>query len=459
MTFTPPEARTTRRHGIGPAALVAVVAALVLAAPAAARPLVTGLTDPSEPAFAEGDLDGAYAAAKAAGIRLIRVPAVWGSVAPRYPAEARDPAHPRYQWAALDARLRRIFDAGLEPLLSVYSAPGWARIRGPSPDPTAFGNFMAAAALRYSGTYQGLPRVRYWQLWNEPNILNYLDQGDSAVHYRAMVNAAYPEIHAVHADNVVVAGGTAPFAGENGRYGTAPLPFIREALAAPMSFDAWSHHPYTSGPPVLHARNEGDASIGDLPKIRRILRDTGHGSAALWATEFSWDSAPPDPYGVPLREHARWVAEGLYRMWRHGVSTVVWFQLRDNPKGTFTWGQTFQSGLYFQNRRPYAEEKAKPALRALRFPFVALPVGRRVSLWGRTPDSSRHTVVVERRSGRRWRRVIRLRADRDGIFRGRIPRRGRAPLRARAAGDASLPFAPRRTRRRHVNPFGGENPP
>jgi hypothetical protein len=62
---------------------------------------------------------------------------------------------------------------------------------------------------------------------------------------------------------------------------------------------------------------------------------------------------------------------------------------------------------------------------------------------------------VERRAGRRWRRVVTLRADRDGIFRRRLRGR-RGTFRARTGGTASQPFAARRTRPRFVNPFGGE---
>ena len=48
-------------------------------------------------------------------------------------------------------------------------------------------------------------------------------------------------------------------------------------------------------------------------------------------TEFSWDSNPPDPKGVPAVLEGRWVAEALYRMWSAGVSLVTWFTLRDQP--------------------------------------------------------------------------------------------------------------------------------
>lgn len=437
--------------------VVAVLAAWSSAA--AARPLEVGLVDPVEPVFAEADPAGAYAAARGANMRVIRVPLAWSGVAPQQPANAADPRDPAYRWGPVDARLARIVAAGLEPLVTVYSAPTWGRVQGRSPDPAAFGAFMAAVAARYDGAVPGAPRVRLWHLWNEPNLKSYLDPADPAERYRAMVNAAYPAVKAVRADNVVVAGGTGPFGGKDGRYGVAPLAFMRDMLRERVRFDVWSHHPYTSGPPARSAAAKDDASIGDLPEIRRILRSTGHGNPPIWATEFSWDSGPPDPFAVPLREHARWVSEGLYRMWRQNVQLVVWFQLRDNPRGSFSWGQTFQSGLYFRTTPRYSDERAKPALHAIRFPFVALPEGRRVVLWGRRPRGDRGQVVVERRSGGRWRRVASLRADRDGIFRGSLRPRGVAPLRARAAGTTSLPFVPRKTRNRFVNPFGGTSLP
>jgi hypothetical protein len=438
---------------------LAFLVALLVTAPAAARPLETGLTDPTEGAFAEADPPGAYATAAAAGARVIRVPVVWSTVAPSAPANAGDPADPVYRWGDLDRRVRAIDAAGMQPLLSVYSAPPFARLRGGvTPNASDLGAFAGALARRYAGDGT-LPRVRRFQIWNEPNLKDYLDQSDAPVQYRAMLNAAYPAIHAVHGDNVVVGGGLGPFAGPNGRYGTPPLTFARRVLAGDVPFDVWAQHPYTSGPPARRALNPGDVSIGDLPKVRALLRSTGHARARLWVTEFSWDSGPPDPFAVPVAEHARWVAEGLYRMWHHGVSLVVWFQLRDNPKGSFSWGQTFQSGLYFRTTARYADERAKPALRAFRFPFVALPSGGRVTAWGRTPQSDRRTVVLERRAGTRWVRVTTVRADADGIFTRRLQGVTGQRLRARIGSDTSATFAARATRDRMVNPFGGSRMP
>ncbi len=322
---------------------------------------------------------------------------------------------------------------------------------------------MSAIARRYDGA-SGQPRVSLWQIWNEPNLKSFMATENGPADYREMVARSYPAIKAVHRGNVVVAGGLGPFGGPNGRYGIAPLRFMRALFRRKTPFDVWSHHPYTSGSPARHAYAKDDASLGDLPEIRRLLgraRSAGRiRSTRLWVTEFSWDTKPPDPFGVPVREHARWVAEALYRMWTSGVDLVVWFQLRDNPHEGFAWGQTFQSGLYYRTTALYDNEKPKPALRAFRFPFVALPRGRRVVLWGRTPDSRAARVLVQRRTRRGgWDGFLVLRADRHGIFRGSLRGHRGAMLRARVGrGNASLPFAVRRTRDRPVYPFGGDDP-
>src|SRR3954454_1317881 len=108
-------------------------------------------------------------------------------------------------------------------------------------------------------------------------------------------------------------------------------------------------------------------------------------------------------------------------MWAHGINTVSWFQLRDAPEGQ-GWGYTWQAGLFPGATARYRNEHAKPIARVIRFPFAAVPSGKRVVVWGRTPDSKRHKVVIQRRSGKKWRTVAKLRTGRHGVFSSR--RRG-----------------------------------
>ena len=99
----------------------------------------------------------------------------------------------------------------------IDGAPPWAQSGdkqrpsdGPArPDSAALGAFATAAAKRYGGDFSGLPRVRYWQVWNEPNLSIQLmpqHEGDRVISprvYRAMVNAMAQAVHSVHHDNVV----------------------------------------------------------------------------------------------------------------------------------------------------------------------------------------------------------------------------------------------------------------
>jgi hypothetical protein len=347
---------------------------------------------------------------------------------------------------------------GLEPLLSVYSTPTWARTSKeyggsprPTPRPQDFAAFVTAVARRYAGTVSGVGRVRYYQFWNEPNLSTYLDPSDSVEQYRAMVKAAYPAVHAAASGNRVVAGGLAPYAYRD--EDIAPLRFMRELLCmsagkkprptcdATVPFDIWSMHPYTNGGPNRSARARDDVSLGDLPEMRRLLRAaerakhaTGEGRIDFWVTEFSWDTKGPDPGGVPLARHARWVAEAFYNMWRSDVSLAVWFQLRDNPKGDFTWGQTWQSGLFFRTTDRYANEQRKPVHQVVRFPFVALPARGGATVWGRLPSARKGTAVIERRSGKKWVRVTSLRSNSSGLFRRTLRGNRGATLRARLFG-------------------------
>jgi len=172
-------------------------------------------------------------------------------------------------------------------------------------------------------------------------------------------------------------------------------------------------------------------------------------------TEFGWDTKPPDPGAVPLRLHARWVSEALFRMWRSGVTLATWFQLRDDLDPNVPKSKEFTSGLYFRCSGGLSCDRPKPALAAFRFPFVAFRSGRRVLVWGRTPGGKRDKVRVQQRRGGRWVGLARLRTDRYGIFTRRVRPAGRGALRAMGAGGRSRPFSLKRPRDLAISPFGG----
>jgi hypothetical protein len=428
---------------------------------------------------------------QATGATVVRITILWSDVAPpELPAEwdATNPADPNYRWGPYDAQIQSAVQRGLEPLVTLLAAPTWAQGAAPQPspnsdlpDPAAFGEFAKAAATRYGGTFEGLPRVRWWQAWNEPNISLYLvpqlENGTpiSPDWYRRMLNSFAASVRSVHADNLVVAGGLAPFRDitpdvqkQDPDWG--PLSFMRALLCLSKSlqptcsdrasFDVWAMHPYTSGGPLHHAILPNDVSLGDLPEMRQTLNAAisayhvdSRTPVQFWVTEFSWDSSPPDPCGVPLSLLSRWIPESLYRMWANGVSLVVWLQLQDQPLTNF-----FQGGFYFDST-DIATAKAKLTLEGFRFPFVALRHGKGVSVWARTPFGKPGRVLVEQKTSRRWTKVFVANTTRNGILQMVLRAKPVGAFRARLfPGETSLPFSMKVPPDHFYNPFGLTTP-
>jgi hypothetical protein len=291
-----------------------------------------------------------------------------------------------------------------------------------------------------------------------------------------MVNAVADAVHGVASKNLVVAGGLDPFGHKKGKKqvwnSIAPLTFMRSLLCLSkgshphatcknkIHFDVWSHHPYTFGGPFAHANNADDVSLGDLPKMRTLLRAglkshhvvSSH-SVQFWVTEFSWDSKPPRKGAAPMALASRWTAESLYQAWRSGVSLLTWFGLEDRSGAS-----PYKNGLYF-HASSLEHAKAKPVLTAFKFPFVAYLHGSKVSVWGRDATSSKVRVTIQRKHGKSgaWKTVGYVVANSNGIFRATLKLRAskKDSLRAVASGSGkSLGFSLTVPKDPHIGPWG-----
>jgi hypothetical protein len=135
-----------------------------------------------------------------------------------------------YNWSALaslESELQNASSKGIQVVLIVRSTPEWARkiagsgsYCGPVSQSklAAFGSFMGDLVARYS-----VPpyNVKYWELWNEPDIDPSSAPGDSMYgcwgdqndayygggYYAEMLKAAYPQIKAADPQAQVLIGG------------------------------------------------------------------------------------------------------------------------------------------------------------------------------------------------------------------------------------------------------------
>ncbi|HET7590293.1 MAG TPA: hypothetical protein VFK14_08970 [Solirubrobacterales bacterium] len=457
---------------------------------ATAGPLVTGVTNIEE------ENRVGFAHTVAAGARFVRIPLVWVAIAPyREPAgwQPEDPLDPHYDWSQIDEAVTQAVAAGLTPVLQLDAAPPWvqgcaaptfARAKTCEPSPDALAAFITAAARRYSGKVPGLPRVRYWQALNEPNLSIFFNPqfaGDAPVSpyiYRNLLNRFYAAVKAVDPSDLVLAAGLGPIAVPGFTIG--PMRFARLLLCMqghahprPMAgsceggahFDIFAIQPYTTGGPT-HEGGVNDVELGDLGKLQTLIAAADragriHGAyrhTPLWITEFSWDSNPPDPGGLPMKVESAWVAEALYRAWRAGVSHFFWYSLRDSAREPGqSYAESLESGLYFRGAA-VEQDQPKEFLTAFRFPFVSYPRRQGLFFWGRTPTSRKGKVAIQLLRGERWHTAARVRANGSGIFTGRLGsgygrnRKGRA--RAVYHGQTSIAFSMRRVGDFRHPPFG-----
>jgi hypothetical protein len=435
----------------------------------ATTPLATAVADPA--LFGGNQAGAAFVRTRAAGATYARLTVSWRNIAPatRPPGfVAADPTSAGYSWRGVDAVVEAAEAAGLTPILDIENTPAWAYatppsgVNGGSPNIADLGDFAKALATHYDGLGFGLPAEHVFEVWNEPNLSLDLSPATADV-YRAMVNAVAAAAHGVDPANVVVAGGLDPFGHTKSKnqewYSVRPLAFMRSLLclskgAHPhatchdqIHFDVWSHHPYTHGGPFARAKLSGDVELGDLPKMRALLKSgatLGHIASTrpvrFWVTEFGWNTNPPRKHSPSLSVAARWTAESLHQMWLSGVSLVTWFLLEDSPPTS-----SYQSGLFFLAPSVGAA-RPKPVRTAFRFPFVSYRHGSTVSVWGRDATSGKELVTVQRRHGKggAWRTVALVRTNRYGIFRATLKLRATKKdwLRAVAPGSGkSLPFA------------------
>lgn len=489
--------------------LIGLFLALAMAVPSlsVARPFHTGFVDNHAFVFSDSKTsNGWLEKARNSGASFVRLNVHWNTVAPtKRPAgfNPSSPASPGYNWSLVDQSVKAVVNHGMVPILMAFQAPKWAEgpNRDPSlnedayagvwkPDPDQFAHFGKALALRYNGKFpdpampgKNLPKVKYLQAWNEPNLNYYLapqSKGGRAISpnlYQPLLNKFYAAVKSVEPDAQVLSAGLAPL-GSIDNVAVAPLEFLRTLtclkrnlrLKKPcnryMRADIFDQHLYTSGGPTHKAGGVDEVGLGDLPELRRTLRVADRYNrikgkfkwTKLFSTEFSWDTVP-DPGGLPMPLAKRWVAEALFRMWQSGITVMTWQGIVDqaypDPGDEWLWQYTVQSGFFFYSANPNKAVK-KGSYYAFRFPFVAFKTPRGIRIWGRTPNSKGGKIRIQQNYGSGWRRKIVVRADKSGIFSKTFrSRRQVGRLRAIYGNSYSVPFSLKRVPDRFVRPFGG----
>lgn len=454
----------TRR--LAGAVLALAIGALALSSPSAsARGLTTGFYEPSYLSPDAKVRDTWFSRTVQENARIVRIGVNWSSVAgSNPPANPTNPADPDYDFSRIDAAVKSARAHHLQVMLTLQSAPTWAE--GPDrprradpgtwkPNARDFGRFAEAVARRYSGSFDGLPRVRFFQAWSEQNLAIWLapvwngKKPAAPDRYRQMLNAFYAGVKRAQPGAKVVSGGLAPYGDPPGGDRMRPLVFLKHLFClnnklkptcrAKPHFDILAEHPINlAAGPLKHAPHPGDVAVPDMPEVRQVLRAAeraGHvrpaGRHPLWVTELFWSTHRGSPFAVRPLMQARWIEQAFYKLWTAGVSVVMNFEIRDEKFHPHAPTSTIQSGTFFYDGRK------KPSFRSFRFPLVTHRRSKRaVGVWGKAPRGGE--LLIQGRRGGGWRTMKRLHVRRGQVFNIPLRPHGARAVRGKVGGLTSL---------------------
>lgn len=213
----------------------------------------------------------------------------------------------QFDWSRTDLIVNRADEAGLELVAVLVFTPAWAtpgcgnpqvgcRSRRrmstcPARPPGAndFGDFVFALASRYRG------RVRFWELWNEPDLPNYF-AGPAVTYAQQVLAPGYAAVKAADSDAQVIFGGPS----------VANTGWVSEVLSssAGYPFDILAFHDYGGVRTAL----DGAAALAALAPGKPI-----------WLGEF----------GSERTARQETLIEGIFGA-ESALDAAIWYELRDD---------------------------------------------------------------------------------------------------------------------------------
>jgi Cellulase (glycosyl hydrolase family 5) len=350
------------------ARLVLVLCALTaIAAPTAvaAERMWIGFHD--DPSFRwVPDRSSRIESASREGASIMRLLVQWNLVAPQRPSNPSNAFDSTYKFDDIDEAVRVAQEQDQEVMLTISGTPRWANGgKNPNVMPrrvTDLTAFARAVASRYSGRHLGYPYVRFWSVWNEPNLQLFLtpqfnSRGRSVApaNYARLYAAAYAGIKAGNPLAKVGIGETSARGSDKAtgiRPTHSPGKFAElVAKANPrLKFDAWAHHPYPPVPSLGPGQlvKWPNVSLASMPRFYDSLKTWFRRKhVPIWITEYGHETRPEDRFGVPYSTQTSFVRESIAMARKYSfVDMFIWFVYQDDQ------GQPWDSGLYGQSGSP-----------------------------------------------------------------------------------------------------------
>ena len=319
--------------------------------------------------------------ASEAGFHWLRQEFPWEDIEIHGKGDFEDRRHTprRSAWEKYDniVALAEKYDMAL--IVRVSNPPAWARARGdevgayaPPDNYQDYADFVTEVVSRYKG------RIKYYQLWNEPNI--YPEWGSYAISpedYTQLLCTAAAAARAANPDAVIINGAMAstivmdPAAPPPGNALNDMLFMQRMYDAGAAScFDIMAMQGYGlwSGP-TDRRMNPRVLNFSHPLYMRDLMVANGDAHKPIWISEMNWDAVPDSvankPFGqVTEQQQGRYLVEAYQRIQREwpwlGVANV-WYLKRPDD----SWKKEGKPEYYFRLLDPdFAPTPAYEAIKA-----------------------------------------------------------------------------------------------
>jgi polysaccharide biosynthesis protein PslG len=310
---------------------------------------IIGIADPDLISESPAVQASQLADMRAIGIESVRVDADWRWVQPNGPRS--------FEWAMLDREVHSIRAAGMSVDLLIDGCPRWAALAGaagdPSPQPASsaqYASWAADVAARYAS--QG---VSDFEIWNEPNVVQFWQPTPDPAAYTADLVAAYAAIKKVDPSAFVISGGLAPAATDGTNYSASSFLAAMYAHGAKGSFDALGYHAYSfpAAPDTYETWSAWSQMTQTRPSIRSIMAENGDYGKPIWITEFGAPSSGPSSVGTTAQntELAQAITYVKKTKWIGALYIYTWqdsmvFPVIDNWFGLLTEGGSPKPAYY-----------------------------------------------------------------------------------------------------------------
>ena len=274
-----------------------------------------------------------------AGIGWVRADFDWSGIERRPGAWQFDHLDQTVAWAEAEGvRILPILD---------YDVP-WARPAYKNLDKWL--EYVRRVVTRYKD------RIRYWEVWNEPNLEGFWHDKPNPADYTKLLKATHATIKQIDPELVVLLGGVSGI----------PWPYLEGVYEAggKDSFDVMNVHPYR-----YPSSPEERPLYDDLVRLRRLMEKHGDASKPIWITEVGWPTQR-DRRGVSPQRQAEMLARTYLLSLQAGVEVVFWYEFQA-PEGKPEYNED-HFGIVHRDLSP------KPAYTALAVLARARPAGSKV---------------------------------------------------------------------------------